>query len=282
MKQNYTILFLLIFLFTLSGRAQRITNVQATVKDDKVLIGYQIKGLECQQSIESINFYVSKDGGSKFIGPLNEISGDIEPGLRNGKYIVAWEALKEMPFSNERLVFDVRADIDEKKRQRAIMLSYVGNTTTPIGGRIGQLGKVSWYLEGRASTLVNQSTQYTYSGNNLENYPNENFETEPTDEDGWKAFSAIIGATIQTDCNFFIYIGMGYGSEKYIKKFDETDNLSGAWVGSVWAIDDSKTMQGLEMDGGLIFRYKKLLISGGMTILNLERYNWTVGLGIAL
>jgi hypothetical protein len=280
MKQNYSILIFLIFLFSLSGRAQRITNVQATVKDDKVLIGYQVKGLECQQSIESINFYVSKDGGNKFIGPLNEISGDINPGLRNGKYIVAWEALKEMPFSDERLIFDVRADIDEKKRQRAIMLSYVGNTTTPLGGRIGQLGKVSWYLEGRASTLVNQATMYSYSGNTLEGYGQENTEAEPTDEDGWKAFSAIIGTTIQTDCNFFIYIGMGYSSEKYIKKFDETE--SGQLVGTVWAIDDSETMQGLEMDGGLIFRYKKLIISGGLTILNLERYNWSMGLGIAL
>jgi hypothetical protein len=185
-----------------------------------------------------------------------------------------------MPFSDERLIFDVRADIDEKKRQRAIMLSYVGNTTTPLGGRIGQLGKVSWYLEGRASTLVNQATMYSYSRNTLEGYGQENTEAEPTDEDGWKAFSAIIGTTIQTDCNFFIYIGMGYSSEKYIKKFDETE--SGQLVGTVWAIDDSETMQGLEMDGGLIFRYKKLIISGGLTILNLERYNWSMGLGIAL
>jgi hypothetical protein len=114
----------------------------------------------------------------------------------------------------------------------------------------------------------------------LENYSGENFDTEPTDEDGWKAFSAIIGTTIQTDCNFFIYIGMGYSNEKYIKRFNETDN--GVRVSSVWAIDDSKTMQGLEMDGGLIFRYKKLIISGGITILNLERYNWSMGLGIAL
>lgn len=279
MKGVYYIFFLLAFLISFSVKAQRITNVQATVNDDKVLIGYQIKGLECQQSIESINFYVSKDGGTKFIGPLNEISGDTEPGLRNGKYIVAWEALKEMPFSEERLIFDVRADINEMRRKRAIMLSYIGNTTTPLGGRIGQLGKVSWYLEGRFSTLLNQPTQYSYSGSTIENYPDENYEK--AGEEGWKAFSAIIGTTIQTDCNFFINVGIGFSSEKYIQKFDET-NSDGKWVGSVWAIDDSKTMQGLEMDGGLIFRYKKLIISGGITILNLERYNWTAGLGIAL
>lgn len=279
MKLIYSIPILLAFLTSLSGIAQRVTNVQATVKDDKVLIGYQIKGLQCQQTIESINFYVSKDGGGTYIGPLNELTGDMEPGIRNGKYIVAWEALKEAPFSEERLIFDVRAEIKEKRRKRAIMLSYVGNVTTPIGGRIGQLGKVSWYLEGRASILSDQPTQYSYSGDNLIGYEKENYSSRPTDEEGWKAYSGIIGTTIQTDCNFFIYLGMGYGFEQYIKKFDEIENDK--VVGSVWAIDENKTMQGIELDGGLIFRYKKLIVSGGITILNLERYNWTMGLGIA-
>lgn len=279
MKKSLLIAVFFLLIASLPGWAQRITNVQATVKDDQVLIGYQIKGLQCEQSVEAVNFYVSKDGGRSFVGPLNKISGDTEPGLRNGKYIVSWEALKEMPFSEEKLIFDVRAEIDEKKRKRAIMLSYVGNVNTQLGGRIGQLGKVSWYLEGRFSTLFNQNTQYSYSGNNLEQY-DESYQTEATEQDGWKAYSAIVGTTIQTDCNFFIYLGMGFGSEKYIKKFDEFDE-NNEFVGSVWAIDENKTMQGVELDGGLIFRYKKLLISGGVTILNLERYNWTMGLGVA-
>ena len=140
MKLRTAILLLLLSAVIAQMLGQRVTNVQATVKNDKVLIGYQIKGLKCEQSVEGISFYVSKDGGKKYIGPLNQIDGDIEPTLRNGKHIVEWDAMKEIPFSEERMIFDVRVELKEKRRKRAIMLSYVGNITTPLGGRIGQLG----------------------------------------------------------------------------------------------------------------------------------------------
>ena len=273
------ILTLLFFLQNLAGYAQRITNVQATVKDEKVLIGYQVKGLQCDQSVEQIQFYVSKDGKT-FIGPLNEVSGDAEPGIRNGKHIAVWDAMREMPFSEERMVFDVRAELKEKKRKRAIMLSYVGNATTPLGGRIGQLGKVSWYIEGRASVLADVPTQYSFSGDNLIDYNNEGHSATSTGEQGWKAYSAIVGTTIQTDCNFFIYLGVGYGFEQYLKKFEERDDM-GNITQTFWAWDDSKKTEGVELDGGVIFRYKKLIFSGGITLLNLNKYNWTLGLGVA-
>lgn len=280
MKLIKTILLFVILAMPVVLLSQRIINVQATIQDDQVLIGYQVKGLQCQQSIKNLSFYVSKDDGHSYYGPLNELSGDIKSGIRNGKYIVAWDALNELPFTNERLIFDVRAEIKEKKRKRAIMLSYVGNVKTPLGGRIGQLGKVSWYLEGRASLLSGQAAQYSYSGNNLIGYDKENNSVNPTGDDGWKAYSGIVGTTIQTDCNFFIYLGIGYGFEQFIKKFDETDEQGNA-IGSVWAKDESKSIQGVEMDGGVIFRYKKLIVSGGITVLNLEKYNWTMGVGVA-
>lgn len=280
MKKNHT-LFGLILLFFFSASAQRINTVVATVKDDKVLIGYQVKGLRCEQSIKSVSFYVSRDGGENYTGPLNYINGDFEEGIRNGKHIVEWDALKEMPFSDERLVFDVRAEIDEKKRKRAIMISYVGNVTTPLGGRIGQLGKVSWYLEGRSSLLAGRPVDYEYSGNTINGHNHEDDSTTFTGNEGWKAYSAIVGATFQASCNFFFYLGIGYGFEEYIKEFDTFNHQTKQETGTYWARDKERSIQGVEMDGGIIFRYKALVFTGGITLLNLNNYNWTVGFGVA-
>ena len=262
--------------------AQRITQVQAAVKDDKVLIGYEVKGLRCDQSIAKVSFYVSEDGGRSFIGPLNEIEYDATKPIRNGKHIVKWDAMKEMPFSDETLVFDVRAELDEKRRKRAIMLSYVGNSTTPLGGRIGQLGKVSWYIEGRASVLASQDIEYTYSGNSLRDYDhNSDHMVIQTNEKGWKAYSAVIGATFQTSCNFFIYTGIGYGFTQYIRKFEEVDDNNQV-VNTIWAKESGNTTEGVELDGGVIFRFRKMIFSVGIASINLDRRMWTFGFGVAL
>ena len=280
MKLKNTISLFLLLMFSAHVLAQRIMNVQATVKNDKVLIGYQIKGLKCEQSVEGVSFYVSKDGGKSYTGPLNKVDGDVEPGLRNGKHIVEWDAMKEMPFSEESMIFDVRVELKEKRRKRAIMLSYVGNITTPLGGRIGQLGKVSWYIEGRASLLANQPTDYSYRGGAIDEH-DEDHTAKFSGSEGWKAYSGIIGATFQTDCNLFLYLGLGYGFEEYIKEINVKDADTGEEIGAYWANDKDKSLQGIEIDGGIIFRYKKLIISGGVSAINLQNYNWSVGLGVA-
>jgi hypothetical protein len=262
--------------------AQKISQVQVAIKDEKVLIGYEVRGLRCDQEIERVSFYVSEDGGRSFIGPLNEIETDDTKVIRNGKYIVKWDALKEMPFSDETLVFDVRAEIAEKKRKRAIMLSYVGNTTTPLGGRIGQLGKVGWYLEGRASVHAAEQINYTYSGISLRDYePQGNNTIVQTNEKGWKAYSAVIGATFQTTCNFFIYAGIGYGYQEYIRKFEEV-NEDNQVVNTIWAGESGNTVEGVELNGGMIFRYRKMIFSIGINTINLDKRNWTFGFGVAL
>ncbi len=282
MKKLNIIILILLIACTYEQMAQRISSVQATLKEDKVLIGYQVKGLRCDQSIERVSFYVSEDGGKSFVGPLNNIESNKSGQIRNGKHIVEWDALKEMPFSDETLVFDVRAELDEKKRKRAIMISYVGNAITPLGGRFGQLGKVSWYIEGRASLLANQSVLYTYSGPDLIGYQHgEDHSVQETDDKGWKAYSALIGATFQASCNFFIYVGIGYGFQEYINKFEEVDD-NNTVVNTVWAKESGNTIYGVEMDGGVIYRYKKMIFSGGITAINLDKYNWTLGFGVAL
>lgn len=281
MKQLRLILSLSSLIIATTLLSQRVTDVQAAVKNDKVLIGYQIKGLKCEQSIEGVKFYVSKDGGNTFIGPLNNISGDAEDGIRNGKHIVEWDALKELPFSDETMVFDVRADIKEKRRKRSIMISLVSNATTPLGGRIGQLGKVSWYIEGRSSLLAGQTVDYSYRNGAITDLNDTVDGYQFTGNKGWKAYSAIIGATFQLSCNLFLFLGAGYGYEDYIKEVEIDDNNSHHPEGKYWAKDEERSLQGAEFDGGLIFKYKALIISGGVTTINFDKTNWTVGLGVA-
>ncbi|HDO27840.1 MAG TPA: hypothetical protein ENH02_06965, partial [Bacteroidetes bacterium] len=170
MKKQILLLTAFFLGLTFSSFAQKVSDIQIRVKGDKILVGYTISGLKYYQDISQIDFYVSRDGGQTFEGPLKEISGDTGPGLRNGKYVMVWDVLKEMPFTDEELVFDVRLSVTEKPRKKAFMISLAGNITTPLGLRVGQLGKIGWYAEFRASLSPFTTADYTYENQTIPDY----------------------------------------------------------------------------------------------------------------
>jgi hypothetical protein len=161
------------------------------------------------------------------------------------------------------------------------MMSYVGNTITPLGGRIGQLGKVGWYMEGRASVLAGREAPYEFSGSTILNYNQDNHSSVLTGNEGWKAYSAVVGATFQTSCNFFFYLGIGYGYKQYIKEFNVYNDDTGERTGTYWAKEEDESVEGVQMDGGIILRYKALIFSGGLSSINLGNRTWTLGFGVA-
>ena len=81
-------LLILFFAVATASFSQSVRNVEVRVNADQILVGYTISGLKDYQDISKITFYVSRDGGKTFEGPLKEISGDIDSDVRNGKYIM--------------------------------------------------------------------------------------------------------------------------------------------------------------------------------------------------
>jgi hypothetical protein len=136
-------------------------------------------------------------------------------------------------------------------------------------------------MEGRASTLAGRDAAYEYSGNTILNYSQENHSTEFTGNEGWKAYSATVGATFQTSCNFFFYLGIGYGYKQYIKEFNVYNDNTGERTSTYWAKEEDESVEGVQMDGGIILRYKALIFSGGLSSINLGNRTWTLGFGVA-
>ena len=280
MKKQILIIVVLFFGFVLSSFAQKVNDIQVRVSGDKIKVGYTISGLKYYQDITAIDFYVSRDDGQTFEGPLKEISGDISPGLRNGKYVMVWEVLKEMPFTNEELVFDIRITISEKEREKSFMISLVGNATTPLGLRIGQLGKVGWYTEFRASFSPFTSAEYTYENETITNYDEPGYYEFNGNKER-AAWSAIGGVTLQASWTVFFNIGVGYGVYNYMYEIDKYTYDNDTRTGTAWANDKDFSYSGFELDAGIILKFNKLIVTGGGTAINFKNFNWLVGVGVA-
>lgn len=280
MKKQTLVLITLLLGFALSVFAQKVSDIQVRVKGDKILVGYTISGLKYFQDISQVDFYVSRDGGRSFEGPLKDISGDTGFGLRNGKYVMVWDVLREMPLTNEELIFDVRLSITEKPRKKAFMISLVGNTTTPLGLRVGQLGKVGWYAEFRASLSPFTTSEYMYDNETIPDYDKAGYY-EFNGNKGFAAWSAVAGVTFQASWKVFFNVGVGYGVENYMYQIDEYTYNTEVKTGTAWVIDNTYSNSGFELDAGLILKFNKFIISGGATTINFKTINWLAGIGVA-
>jgi len=255
-----------------------VGNVTSEVKDGMVTIHYSIDGKFYQ--IFNISIYVSRDGGSSFIGPLKEVTGDVGQNIKRGSKTVTWDVIKEMPMVEETLIFDVRAEITGNKPKSSFFIQYVANPTTYIGLRAGTLGIVGFYGEFRGNLNSFKSAKYTYKDGQVDY--NEPGYYVFSDQKCHAAFSVLAGISYQPARNFFLYLGAGYGKDDYLIGIDTYDYEGDVKTGSGYAKYDGYCNSGVEVDLGIMFKIKKIVLSGGGTMLNFNTFGWTAGIGISL
>jgi hypothetical protein len=275
-KQLLLIAFILL---GLAGFGQNVTDIKPKQIGDKIEVAYSITGAKFYQ-VFNVFLYVSRDKGQTYEGPLKEVTGDVGKGISDGRHSITWEAMKEMPFSNEELIFDVRVQPIDKPIKKQFFIQYVGNLTTPAGLRFGTLGKTGFFIEGRVSPSFNLQSSYTYTGDMIDNFNKPGYY-QFSGKTAKPAMSALGGITFQPAWNTFIYAGAGYGTQKVMAEVDEFEYSTDKKTTTNWAENTASNHSGIELEAGVIFRFGHMVVSGGATALNFEVFNFTAGIGMA-
>ena len=279
MKHFITVIILIASNLPLFVISQNVSNVEASLEDNKVVINYSIQGGKFY-NYYTISLFVSRDNGKTFEGPLKEVSGDVGENMRRGDHKIIWDAMKELPLVDQGFMFDVRAEVFEEKIKKSIYVAYVGNLATPLGLRIGMLGKLGWYVEFRANLSPFTTGTYTVKDGEIEDYDKSGYY-EFNGEEGYSAYSAIAGITYQLSRNFYLFGGVGYGKEEYHWQIDEFNYDSPHKIGQSYVKDDASSATGFELDVGGIMRFNKFIITAGGTTINFSVFNWIAGIGVA-
>jgi len=272
-------ILIVVVLFTYySGflKAQQIKEVRSEVKEEKILVHYLIRGGSLTDYF-SISLYVSTDGGKTFTGPLREVKGDAGEGIRRGTKTIVWDALKEMPYLEDTVTFQVKAIKQPVKKKFFVI--WEGNTITWLGLRAGMLGKVGFYAEFRGNPDAFKKSSFSCNDGVLTDYNVPGYYTY-TGKNGYSAFSILGGITWQVIPDLFIYGGAGFGKENYLVQIDQFNYENSASFGQAYAKYNGYCTSGLEIDAGLMYRVKWFLVSAGGTILNFGLLNWTAGIGV--
>ncbi len=278
MKKFKSGLVFLLCLLILGANAQNVKNVTSSVKDGKVYVQYAFDAKFYHEI--NVSLYMSRDNGQTYVGPLKEVTGDIGKVNKEGLKTIVWDPMKEMPFVSETLIFDVRAETIRNKPKQSFFLMYVGNSTTYLGIRAGMLGRVGFYAEIRGNLMALNTGKYSYK-DSIVNYDQPGYYSF-TGSNGYAAFSALAGVNLQPANNLFLYLGIGYGKEDYLMKIDEFSYEGDINTGSSYVKYEQYSNSGVEIDLGVMYRIKMLMLSGGATMINFNTFGWTAGIGISL
>ena len=272
------LLILPLILFAALLHGQSIDNVKSYLSGNKVIVTYELTGGKFYNYYK-ISLYVSRDNGKSFEGPLKEVSGDVGVNIRRGSRQITWDAMKEIPFVDQSFVFDVRAEVFRDDLKPEFFISYVGNTSTPIGLRVGVVGKVGFYAETRLNTRAFNSPDYTYQDGEVIDYDLPGYY-EFTDNKGYSDFSVLGGITYQSWRNIFLFAGVGYGWDRYLYEVTNYSYDNNEATGTYYVVHSDYDIKGFEIDAGIMYRYKWLLFSAGATTIGFQNVGWTGGVGI--
>lgn len=276
MKRIASCLFMASALVPAHTFAQQIEIGFPYVKENKIEIPYTLTGRFYQTF--NVSVLVSLDSGKNFKGPLQNVTGDVGPGISRGSHAIIWDAPSEFPFLSADVQFWVKADPQGSKPKRSLYLCYVGNTSTYLGLRFGMLGMVGVYGEFRMNSHAFNKGSYTYKDGHVD-YTKVGYYRF-TDKNHYSSLSVLGGISVQPAKDFFLYLGLGYGKENFFMKIDEYSYSSDQKTGSAFVKYDGYCTSGFESDLGCMIKIKKVLLSAGATTIRFKKFNATVGIGI--
>ena len=177
-------LALFLSLISFSLHAQRVTDVSFhQSRENTIIVNYTISEAKFNQYFE-VSLYVSQDGGQTYQGPLQAVTGDVGENIRKGSHQIRWDVFKDVATLEGEIMFDVRARVMEEKVEKSWFVTYAGNISvpsanyvSPIGVRLGKLGKTNFYVTAQLNTdfLGHPRHDFKYENDAVEDYNEEGY-----------------------------------------------------------------------------------------------------------
>jgi opacity protein-like surface antigen len=254
--------------------AQKVSIGKTIQIEQRMVLDYVISGFHAHQEFD-VSLMVSRDDGLTYnLVPIEELSGDVGGGIKGGKRSLIWT----MPYLSEKLRFEVRARIAEVSLRKSIFMQYVANQFTPFGFRAGILRRYGCFGEVRFSPAINKKAQDTFTGNKLDNFNQPGYYSF-SGKTATPSFSALLGFTYNFWRYTHLYLGAGYGFRRSLAEVSFYQYNNNNPTHSSWAESNTDSFSGPEIDLGTMGQFGNFVWSGGLTLLDFTKTNFTIGLG---
>jgi len=277
-----SILFFIFLLFIMQGlKSQSIKNITFVKDSTRIVLHYDLVSF-IKGNTYNVEIFCSTDAGETYNIPLKTVLGDVGPDISIGRdKSLVWDVFKDIGGLAGNVSFKVVAEKNPFKRN--YFIAYSGSLEAPFGAQIGMLGGVSPYFGFKMNSDFNAKHVYTYDEKSLiVDYPYNTIYFIYGDEVKKPRWSFTAGVTAQVFNNAFAYLGAGYGKSQLLWEVNEYNYADDQLAEVNWAINNSWSVKGLELEGGLMLPIKDLILTVGTTSNSLRRPTLTFGLGYKL
>lgn len=280
MKHLKKLTLLLIFSLGITVvKAQKISDINPVLKGNVIEITFNIADASFNQKF-TIELFVSTDNGLTWQGPMSLIDQPKKE-LNEGYNKIVWDVFKDISSLDQELQFDIRAKVSLEKVKKHFFVQYSAaalvssmNYITPLGLRMGTIGKTGWYVAAYFNSF--ETAAYSFNGESIQ----EEIFYEFTDKKLYPQMTFCAGLTFQLNWKSYLYAGIGYGTKKYFTQINElnVDNTiknAEQWV-NMTAYDET----GVVVESGAILNLNKLNLSLGLSTFNFKHLGVNAGIGL--
>lgn len=273
------ILLVFMILTTISIKAQNVTDITSILVGNNIHVFYKIENASYNQKFR-VSLHVSSDGGKTFKGPMTLLNNKDEL-LLSGKHLMIWDVFKDINSLDKEFIFDIRATVINEKIKKHFFIQYSAGALvssmdyiTPIGFRLGIVGKTGFYLAGYINTFENPA--YYYNGDMM----TDEVFYEFTEKKLYPRMVITGGLTFQMNKRSHWFIGAGYATKKYYVQINELDVDGNIIQSNQWVNITEEEEEGIELETGFLINFSPINISLGVSTFNFKHVGANIGIGV--
>lgn len=238
-------------------------EIQQVKQDGKIVVIDYI----LQKDANSVNLYVSQDGGKTFKGPLKEVSGDLKD-VASGNRQIRWDVIKELGGLKGDVQFKVSVKLKKYYPKETFILANAAYSFAPqlsFGLTFGQVKKFGYYVSVMTGTGFKMKGDFEcdengYVGKTMPFYSGKTSTTR---------LALTAGGVAHVANPLYLYLGVGYGFRGVF--WETTDEQ--------WAKNKDLSVTGVNAELGLMGNIKGFVISAGVSTVNFKYVEAKIGLG---
>lgn len=245
------------------------------------IILYDMAKIKMNEKLKLVPFYYSKQSNDMIF--LKTITGDTAWQTAPKLVQIEWDPFKDKLDLNE--FFNVQLILFEKKTSTKAPLinsvHYQGSNSALIGLKyMFKIRKAPVFIAGRIGALP-PVFRYTVNDSGVIKNYNVDGVYQIGSERKLGSFAILVGSTLRFESNWYLNLGVGFGTERLYWKFDAF-NLNYEKIGeSSWALNENTAQQnGFIFETGLMRKSGRFLFNLGTCSVAFKAYQITAGVGL--
>lgn len=261
--------FLCVFMETPVWAQELAAIVRAYPEKKNIMVEYDLA-----VDADLVRLYVSLDGGESYMGPLQQVTGDVSRVKAGHGHRIVWDVLKELEtdsFDSDMVRFKLNLKMKERWPQETFVTvngAYAAYPQLSMGFSVGQVRRFGWFVSvmsnGSFSGLTASdscSKDGIIDGGYLPGYTGTVSKTR---------LSLIAGGLMRLSGPWIARVGVGYGNRTLCWEAED----------GTWLRNEGYSVRGLEVAAGVQWHWRGFVVSAEAVTTRFKNVEGKIGIGV--